>query len=162
MIVERRIIVMAVVACLLFGLTFAVGFLSGGPSGKTAQAGNFAAWSDLPSPVDYSGSTRRMAVDLARLGLFGPFSPASTTTPTTTEMTSDPELSLVAIATLDGRKVALVNDGKPFAVRLSEGQTTESGWRVEEIGDAEITLSKASTSRTLKLFPSQSTSGEAE
>ncbi|KDA00619.1 hypothetical protein HPO_01280 [Hyphomonas polymorpha PS728] len=110
-----------------------------------------ASWSSPPVPADYSGSRDRIVFDLAGLSLFG--KAPEQARPAGAEATAEPPLKLIAIARLNGKAIAMIDEGKPLPVRLSAGQTTSTEWRVATITDNEVTLERGGQARTLTLFP---------
>lgn len=147
-----KLVLPALLLVLLVSSSFAAGFLSPGTALTPQSDSLLASWNSPPQPDDYSGSRDRIILELAQMQLFGR-TPESPVGNAPTENVDVP-LRLVAIARLDGRPVALIDEGKPLPVRLSVGQPTETGWKVTAITNEQVTLQKENTERTLDLFPS--------
>lgn len=110
-----------------------------------------ATWTSPPVPADYSGSRERIVFDLAGLSLFG--KAPEKARPAGEEAPAEPPLKLIAIARLNGKAIAMIDEGKPLPVRLSAGQATSTEWRVTTITDNEVTLERGGQAQTLTLFP---------
>jgi len=134
--------------------TVAVGFLF--PRANLNPEANtlLASWQSVTMPSDYSTSANRFAFEMGRLELFG--KPAATKVEKSVDApVEEAPLSLVAIARLDNKPVALIGESKLFPVRLSVGQSTASGWQISDI-DVEastVTLTRGDQSRILRLYP---------
>lgn len=113
-----------------------------------------ASWQNVTAPSDYSASTNRFAFELGRLQLFG--KPVQIVADTSVEAAAaESSVSLIAIARLDNKPVALIKEDKPFPVRLSIGQQTGTGWQISaiDVQASTVTLMRADQTQVLRLYP---------
>lgn len=145
-----QVIRIALLCALTGGAAFALGYSRTDVPIEIAEDDFEAPWVDAAMPQDYSASRDRIEFELAALSLFGP---AQSAAGNAGDDAAPPEiLKLVAIANLDGTMFALVDEGKPVRQQLKRGQKTENGWTIEQISQTEVSVSRASERKALKLF----------
>lgn len=151
----RNSVVSALVLSFALAATSVLGFVFPGANLSPEANTLLASWRSVSLPSDYSSSKDRFAFELGRMELFGKPSVPTSQVPAALPAAGEIPLSLVAIANLDNKLVALITEDKPFPVRLSIGQQTVSGWAIDEIDlDAStVILTRQDQTQILRLYP---------
>lgn len=146
---------LVIAAAVFFALAAWLGFTrTTAPAADDRQAG-LGNWEQVPMPIDYSDSTERFVYELGELNLFGKpmVAPATTDQPMDMGAEAAPEFRLLGIASLDGRKVILLDEGHGLPQKLGQGQSTMQGWTVTAIYESGVDLAKGDQAVELRMFP---------
>lgn len=145
-------------AVAFFALTGWLGFTrTTAPATDDRQAG-LGDWEQVPMPIDYSDSTERFVYELGELNLFGkPLIVPEASEPLDISVETAPDFRLLGIASLDGKKVILLDEGQGLPQKLAQGQSTAQGWTVAAIREGGVDLQKADQAVELRLFPKGAT-----
>lgn len=147
-----------IVAASAAGLMAIVGYALTNAPVNRGLADQLAAWPDIASPVDYSNSSERFISDLAGMYLFGrspemlqEASAARTDGETEDSTPGLDGITLIAIAGLDEKATAIIDDESEAIISLRVGDLLAQAWIVQSISRDSMVVENDGEVRTLFL-----------